>query len=46
MPPIETYGLTGKDLEASLILETGELLGLTRVLDREDTLLKIKNRIL
>lgn len=46
IPPIETKGLTGKDLEAHLILETGENLGLTSVKDRSESLKVIKSRLL
>lgn len=46
MPPVETRGLTGKELKAMLILETAENLGLSQVEDRDHTLEKIKKRIL
>lgn len=46
MPPIETHGLTAKELEATLILETGENLGLSAVHEREKTLEEIKLRLL
>lgn len=46
LPPVETRGLKGRDLEAMLILETAENLGLSQVEDRDVTLQTIKNRIL
>lgn len=46
MPPVETRGLTCKELDAMLILETAENLGLSQVEDRNHTLEKIKKRIL
>lgn len=46
MPPVETRGLTGKDLEAMLILKIAENLGLSQVKDMDSTLDKINKRIL
>lgn len=43
---IQTNGLSGKDLEAVLFLETAESLGLSQVMDRSETLAQIKIRIL
>lgn len=44
--PINTHGLSGKELEAAQILETGELLGLYPVSDRNEMLKKIQIRLL
>lgn len=45
MPPLDTKGLTEKELEAMLVLETAENIGLSQIQDREETLLKIKERL-
>lgn len=46
IPPINTRGLSGKELEAALTLETRENLGLTLAQERNEALSSIKQRLL